>query len=1769
MNTETTIKLRIPGKKIEDGKGLDWRQEQITVSNVRTYILGTTRGETGERPVETAQLNDVVEVELENGLRFWTTAESLRDEVFAELGTERGAADDVFDIPMNLPQKSGQRGLGGIIIKALRFFGVDIPQLGARKIALGIENHALKDGLGTQLYRCSKTENFELTRVISASDIPTNKPALLLLHGTGSSTQGSFGELWNDADSNWNRRDSWINLLKKYDTVLALEHRSLTENPVQNVITLVNSLPDGITLHVISHSRGGMVGELLCRGSASDEQPPFSTDELEYFRKKDPKHLRGNLEQLNSLLRDKKIHVECFVRTACPARGTTLASDRLDIYFSVLRALLHLIPNIADVVLDGFAELAAGIAGQRTDPSVLPGIEAMIPDSPLVNVLNNPTARVNGRLRVISGDIEGGTLASTFLALLADPLYQSDNDLVVNTDSMFSGAARTDGAAYVFYRGSEISHFKYFTNQPSVRKLEAALAMGATVEDGFTSYDIRSEVKPNPTRGHQEKTPRATVYLLPGIMGSHLALDNDRIWLDIVDLMPGGMEKLKLGAFNIKAEQVIQSSYNPMYEMLSSRFNVETFPYDWRLSVTDAAKKLAEAITRKLDILESKNFPVSIVAHSMGGIVMRAMIANHQDVWQRMSKHKESRVVMLGTPNGGSHAIGMVLTGRDSVMRGLAMIDRKHDMEELLDIVREYPGVAEMLPYELLNSSVWPVAPIGGIQYSPPTNEILNNARTVWDNLKANAEQITPEKFYYIAGQAKATPIGMRLEGNRLVFDATPRGDGRVPWETGIPKGVRTWYANALHGDLCKSVMCLPAVLDILLYGNTDRLPNIAPGNRGMDDKFEMPKERSILHPNQEELEAAALCGSPDKLTTNTISKIKVKVVHGSLEFASYPILVGHYSGDTLVSAEAALDRHLDGRLLASLRLGLHPGEINTAQFFSNAERKPKGAIVVGLGEVGALTPGALESTVSRGIRTYATSQVDNRGNTCAPHTGVSVLLVGTNDAGLSVATSIAAILRGIDKGLQNLEKHDLANSLILEEVELIELYEDIAIHAAHALEDASKDTDLTRRFNFDGKPQVYRQRGGMRRASSRDVSDWWQRLAIKEDKQGQLTFKLLTDRARAETYLQPCQRKLVDQFIEDALADNTPTNSAASTLFHMLTPNNLKQYAPDQRNLLLVLNKAAARYPWELMAARSRDDKDNNYALPMSVRAGMLRQLQLKSFREKVIHSSGKNVLVIGNPKIGMRCFPDLPGAAKEAAEVVAKLTTYAYSPVPVIKTSAKEILTALYAQDYRILHLSGHGVYDYEVRESNDSCLNKKAKLVSGMVIGDDLFITPAEIRQMVMVPELAFINCCNLGKVDDIKTQNLPGLAANLGAELIGMGVRAVVAAGWAVNDEGARIFANTFYDAMLSGKNFGHAVRSARKAVFDNNPNDNTWGAYQCYGDPSFVLGEGGNTSKPAQNYSFVMPGEAVIELNNTIEEAYTAQESRIGSLQKRVQAIHDAIPLKWLDMGKVLSALGQAWGELGQYDKAVELLEKSMASKDGETTLKSIEQLCNFRARWAVQAFDQAKVDTAMQQLTLAEKEITKVLSMGVTSERWAVKGSVIKRHALILAKKIIAGEDNIKAELVYALNEIDHCYEKANQLFKKRNQKNDPYPLLNSSATKILQAMLQNDVTLDIGKLNASLILARDAGEQGDAQTPCFWSAIAPVECQLLEGLADESLPSRADEIVKGYMDAKQRDGSPREFLSVKEHLDYLMTVAQAAESNMSEPLRKIRDRLN
>ena len=106
---------------------------------------------------------------------------------------------------------------------------------------------------------------------------------------------------------------------------------------------------------------------------------------------------------------DKRISIDRVVRVACPARGTLLASKRLDAYVSVVKWALELaqIP-VAPQLVDFLGE----VARRRADPDKVPGLAAQIPDSPLISWLHAADKPIKGDLRVVAGDLEGDSVVS-------------------------------------------------------------------------------------------------------------------------------------------------------------------------------------------------------------------------------------------------------------------------------------------------------------------------------------------------------------------------------------------------------------------------------------------------------------------------------------------------------------------------------------------------------------------------------------------------------------------------------------------------------------------------------------------------------------------------------------------------------------------------------------------------------------------------------------------------------------------------------------------------------------------------------------------------------------------------------------------------------------------------------------------------------------------------------------------------------------------------------------------------------------------------------------------------------------------------------------------------------------------------------------------------------------------------------------------------------------------------------------------------------------
>ena len=1694
---------------------------------------------------ETITLDDikdsqVIEFELDGGIKLWTSVAQYREDFGDDGRPARGAAD-VLTIPSHLPLNTKTRGIGDWAIKALRFFSIEDFGSKAGEVAAIKLAERLEAKLDPEpgLYHCTQLNGLRPVEDLSADD-----PLLILLHGTASSTAGSFSGLWQSAE--------WRELLESNDNhVLAYQHRTLSVSPVQNTIELLQQLPVGAQLQLVSHSRGGLIGELLCRAAIQASEPISQQTIDDLFEGDQYEQERARLAELNALLKEKKPQIQRFVRVACPARGTTLASGRLDRYLSIILNIITAIPAFDNPAIEFVKALLLAFAKERTDPQDLPGLEAMMPESPFIALLNRPGPMVDADLSIIAGDIEGEGIWSRLKVFVTDLYYRGDHDLIVNSDAMYGGMRRSKGLRFVFEQGAEVNHFNYFRNRSSARQVVRGLERKDDELAGFELFSPPTAV----SRGESFKTadgPQPVVIVLPGVTGSHLAINDDRIWLDPFSLSAGGLGKIRVDV-DVEPQALVGLAYRNIVEHLADSHHVIPFPYDWRRSLIGEADRLAKEIQQRLNHTQQ---PVRILAHSMGGLLARVMFARHPELWQRLKSRNQFRFVMLGTPNGGSLSIARLLLGFERVINYLALLDFTQDRKDILAIIARYPGLLELLPSEkqlgFFHPLIW--QNLRGIKDSdwtvPDEADLLAAAKT-WDIIERSP--IDPGSMVYIAGQADETAHQIKIdaEQGKITFFATPCGDGRVPWDTGIPSGVSVWYMPGVaHGDLANHPPAFEAIRELLGNGTTNRLPTTKPSTRDLHDSFEMPQEDTVeFFPDERALITAAL-GTAAHEFQDTEPPISVEVAVGDLAYANHPVMAGHFQGDTIVNAEAAIDRQLNGRLQDRQQLGYYPGVVGTAEVVLQLRQPFKGAVIVGLGQIGHLNYGELSNAVMSGALHYAISMAENQaGDTkhriSAP---LSCLLVGAGTGGAPIDAAIAAILRGLLRVNQMLKLSDtFSNRVRVDHIQFVELYQDRAASALRALCATANDSDLRDRFAVD--PHLKLLRGRRQNVTSEVANNWWQRLQVLAQEDGTLKYTALTELARAEVELQPTQRNLVDQFIERAVGNVLANQSVAKTLFELLIPNELKNYSQDRRDLILVLNDGSARYPWELL--QDREDADGK---PMAVQSGVLRQLETDNYRIRPKVPLGDTALVVGDPPSQDEHFVELLGARQEAKLVADILQQHRFQVIPEIHTNNQAIITSLFAQGYRVLHLAGHGVYQYGM------------KRITGMVLGENTFLTPKEIKQMREVPELVFINCCHLGLIENMlpdERRDRHQLAANLATQLIQMGVRAVIAAGWAVDDQAAATFARVFYERMLNGLPFGAAVSQARKETYENHPAVNTWGAYQCYGDPAYVLVRIKDADAGERTHSFVAPEEIVVALNNIDQQAATASGAQSAAIAKHIKAVHKAIPEDWLELPSITQALARAYAQVEDFEPAVLWYRKAIQS-GGDISTVAIEQYANLRCRWAVQ---QRSNRDARAIIRAAIDDLEQLCGLvGESEERLSLLGSAHKRLALAESLR----DRPSATALIRALKDMAKFYDKARTLMYSQG-KEPYYPTLNWLVARILVLKLSTKGRKTQAQQAESEAIQHELDQisrraaRSTHHSATFWASIIPIESELLRGLCDDNLDERKETIVSGYLNARQRGAANREFRSIIEHLDFLLDVLKSKKTRAKTQLNALR----
>ncbi len=1802
------------------GIRLDGLDSTIRVKAKYAVFIASARDGGAEETLTDIKDDDLMLLEFEDGIFIWTRVDQFALD-FPE-SKSRGGDANTLEIPRQLQLGDHNRGVSEWLLKSLKIFDIDP----VSKTATGI-GKMVEKGLDRPpgLYRCTtnlnppKEAKHLLKLEVPGEKLDGSKPMLLFIHGTASSSSGSFGDLWSTAPN------KHLAGLQHYfgKHIYAFEHRTLTESPIKNAIDLVKELhalahksdsTKPLQIHMASHSRGGLVAELLARVDVGKDEEPISDREIKQYAMAGAEYNKqvGQLKELCKLLDariergefkgERKFSIHRFVRTACPARGTTLASGRLDRWLTVILNVIGSIPLLqASSVYDAFSTFTLAVVKQRTEPKDLPGLEAQMPASPLVRMLNLSSSVVNADLSVISGDVEADTLWGKLKYLIPDLYYRQDHDLVVNTRSMTGGTRRKENHARKFFdQGPGVNHFQYFSNDTTAKMLVDGLLRAERDNAGFTPISQKQELLRS--RAARVKGDKPIVFVLPGIMGSHLQVNENRIWLDMLDIATGGMRRLKIDSSGVSAESLVSSTYADLVEFLEQQENdVIPYPYDWRLPISTEAGRFARDLETKLQLAEEHKQPLHIIAHSMGGLVARMAFALNPDLWDRLVGCK-GRLLMLGTPHKGSHVITRALVGQEKMVKYLALVDFRHSQKELLKILSAFPGILQLLPFkhgapDMMEIGTWKkLADADGSGWITPTKQSLDETKSFWN--KIGKFKMNHERMLYIAGKAPATPMDVKLVSSKggaqkIVFMATAKGDGRVTWESGIPSNIRCWYANTSHGSLADHNKAFSGFLELLQSGDTGNpyLSSEPIVERGETEKpFPMPVDEHVDMLPDEEMLFDSILGAERK-TQKTVapSPLKIVISHGNLCYASNTLALGHYRDDQIVSAEGYVNQLFDNRLRKRMLLGLYPGPLNTAEIIKNPKplpARPEAALIIGLGEMGALTRRTLAETYCYAALQYAISISERHAGKAnlpasAQELKLSSLLIGTGSGGISIEDSLQAMTSGLIKANKQLQQMDCEGYRFVE-IEFVERWEDIANAAAHAMCILDEDASLHGQVFFEkaltlahgkGKAgaKVKKIAGARTRVTFDESAGWWRRMQIQHiDKDNSLRFNTLTDKARTEVSLQAIDLAQVDTFIEQSMRSTYDDPDISKTLFEMLVPHQLKEQSLNLNDHVLILNEKAARYPWELLQdrwANKNHSATTAESLPMSVEFGMIRQLESVTFRASPV-TRGDKALVIGNPLGNRDEFPELPGAESEAATVRAMLNSRNQHVTEVLgrdsKTDARRVILALHADSYRIMHFAGHGVYDYELNGDSKSCDLCGQKVpattrVTGMVIGDNSFLTPANIKSIRFVPELVFINCCHLGREEGIpRFENPHKLAANLATEFIRMGVKAVIAAGWAVNDRAAETFANTFYSLMLDGRHFGDAVRDARKATYLQHHGTNTWGAYQCYGNPDFQLKLAGKPGSHSYKEEAVSETELASKIDHIGNDAKISGAD-IHGLHKKLKSLEKRIPDHWMNKD-VHEALGRAYGELGALRKATDHYKAALDDTKSSVSLQTIEQLVNLQAKLAVKQWQDGSPEADQPAATKLVNEsigmMKDLLKFGESSERLSILASAYKRKAWITT-----GNTRIAA-----LRRMQEYYRKACD-----SAPGDNYPLYNYLTAEMIVEWRKNKGKSEHELQQRVKLLA--ASVTGHEHQKDFWKLVEYADYQLLKSLVLGKTRKHMHEIIiSPYSIAKKRAGSPREFSSVTEHIEFLALMAQSQitdRKRMIETVNALREILN
>ena len=950
------------------------------------------------------------------------------------------------------------------------------------------------------------------------------------------------------------------------------------------------------------------------------------------------------------------------------------------------------------------------------------------------------------------------------------------------------------------------------------------------------------------------------VYVLPGIMGSKLGrvrsgiLPDDTLWVDPVEICNGRLMELALPKGNrYRALSVMLMSYLKIKLRLEiAGFDATFHPFDWRQNVDELGKQLFERVRR------DSARKVSLVAHSMGGLVSRAAIALDKD-------RKIDRLIMLGTPNFGSFAPVQALRGSYPAVRKIAALDLRNSPEALARrVFTTFPGLHQMLPaperfdaVDLYDAAMWPAdGPV-------PARALLKDVARVRKAL-APAD----ERFVLIAGVNQETITSMSRVDGKFVYRATAQGDGTVPLDFALLPECRTYYVEEGHGSLPNNNTVASATIDLLRGETTARLPDEWRRNRALTRTVPETELRSQftekrrwgdldMEQRREMVEGIAVPMPPQPTPSATVDlvdgapaslipamrlehvivgrrrqrSIELRLARGSITEASARALVlGIFRGVEPGGAAAAIDQRLNGAIKEFTARRMFSGDAGEMFAMPTGRHLLRADTVLfaGLGAFDRFSDDLQQFVAENVVRTFVRTQVED----------FATVLWGTN-SGVSSAQALSNQLRGYFKGLLESDADQSLRRITLCEYDPVR-FEEIKAEL-YRLSATGLFNDVQVVFDEVQLPEVNLVVTAPRRAQVATIPRFGYMIVNQE----QATADRITLRSSVLTAgSQACvisetrvvSRRELDQHlkrIESTDFTKARLRKYGDTLGQLtLHPSVAQALAGMKDNHIVVVHDAAAsRIPWETL---SIDGWFPAGGCGLSRRFST-EGLSVAKWSESRRLGTTLDVLLILNPT------SDLPGAELEGERLEALLKKDHGVRLTILRR--REATRARVTQEFRsgahdVLHYAGHAHFDPVVNSR------------SGIALSDGL-LSGANLASLGDLPALIFFNACESARIRGTRGAKRPRAPnprrhieqrinenVGLAEAFLRGGAANYIGTYWPVGDDAAESFSTTLYGALLEGCPVGEALNRGRQTVEKLGSVD--WADYLHYGSYDFLV-----------------------------------------------------------------------------------------------------------------------------------------------------------------------------------------------------------------------------------------------------------------------------------------------------------------------------------------